>query len=151
MSAALAAGAEIGIFAEGTLHRMPGLLPFQLGAFRAAVEADTRVVPVVLRGTRSVHCATSPGLRAAPLIRVHMGWRAHRPRFDRSCAARRGSGPYACAMSTRTVMLRHCGEPDLAGSQALLDLAERSAAVRSPGLTRISLRDLQCEGVETPW
>ena len=51
---ALADGAEIGIFVEGTLHRMPGLLPFQLGAFRAAVEANATVVPVVLRGTRSV-------------------------------------------------------------------------------------------------
>ena len=40
-------------FPEGTFRRMPGLLPFRLGAFVAAAEADMPVVPVVLRGTRS--------------------------------------------------------------------------------------------------
>jgi 1-acyl-sn-glycerol-3-phosphate acyltransferase len=34
--------------------RRPGLLPFRLGAFKAAVEAGCPVVPVVIRGTREV-------------------------------------------------------------------------------------------------
>jgi len=41
-------------FAEGTLTRMPGLLPFHMGAFVTAVEADSPVVPVTIRGTRSM-------------------------------------------------------------------------------------------------
>jgi 1-acyl-sn-glycerol-3-phosphate acyltransferase len=41
-------------FAEGTLSRMPGLLPFHMGAFVTAIEADAPVVPVIIRGTRSI-------------------------------------------------------------------------------------------------
>ena len=126
MSAALAAGAEIGIFAEGTLHRMPGLLPFQLGAFRAAVEAGTPVVPVVLRGTRSALRNESWFARRAA-IRVWVGEPIDPVSIDPALSA--WERAVRLRDVTRTVMLRHCGEPDLAGSQALLDLAERSAAV----------------------
>src|SRR5262249_34938611 len=42
------------IFPEGTFVRAPGLLPFRLGAFRAAVEAGRPVVPVAIAGTRHV-------------------------------------------------------------------------------------------------
>ena len=48
------AGQPLFFFAEGTLQRMPGLLPFQLGAFSAAVEAGLPVVPVTIRGSRTV-------------------------------------------------------------------------------------------------
>ena len=50
----LNAGDALGFFPEGTLHRMPGLLPFRLGAFSVAVEADVCVVPVTISGSRSV-------------------------------------------------------------------------------------------------
>ena len=125
MSAALVAGAEIGIFAEGTLHRMPGLLPFQLGAFRAAVEAGTPVVPVVLRGTRSVLRNESWFPRRG-LVRVHIGEAIDPGSID----PERSEWERAVRLrdATRAVVLRHCGEPDLADSQALLDLAERSSA-----------------------
>ena len=33
---------------------MPGLLPFRMGAFVIAAQAGVPVVPVTLRGTRSV-------------------------------------------------------------------------------------------------
>ncbi len=42
------------VFAEGTLRREPGLLPFRMGAFVAAVQAGVPVVPVVMRGTRAM-------------------------------------------------------------------------------------------------
>jgi fatty-acyl-CoA synthase len=42
------------IFAEGTFQRRPGLLPFRLGAFRAAVDTARPVVPIALAGTRPV-------------------------------------------------------------------------------------------------
>jgi 1-acyl-sn-glycerol-3-phosphate acyltransferase len=45
-------GESFAIFPEGTFVRAPGLLPFRLGAFRAAVEAGCAVVPVALVGTR---------------------------------------------------------------------------------------------------
>ena len=47
-------GGALGFFPEGTLHRMPGLLPFRLGAFSVAVEGKASVVPVTIVGSRSV-------------------------------------------------------------------------------------------------
>ena len=47
-------GAALGFFPEGTLHRMPGLLPFRLGAFSVAVDGEAPVVPVTIVGSRSV-------------------------------------------------------------------------------------------------
>jgi 1-acyl-sn-glycerol-3-phosphate acyltransferase len=41
-------------FPEGTFQRMPGLLPFHLGAFAAAVEAGSPLVPIAIRGSRSM-------------------------------------------------------------------------------------------------
>jgi 1-acyl-sn-glycerol-3-phosphate acyltransferase len=51
---ALAAGDSVIVFPEGTFHRAPGLLPFRMGAFLVAAEAGVPVVPVTLRGTRSL-------------------------------------------------------------------------------------------------
>ena len=42
------------IFPEGTFFRPPGLLPFRLGAFKAAVDTKRPVVPIALRGTRKL-------------------------------------------------------------------------------------------------
>ena len=42
------------IFPEGTFVRSPGLLPFRLGAFRAAVDTGRPIVPVAIRGTRHI-------------------------------------------------------------------------------------------------
>jgi 1-acyl-sn-glycerol-3-phosphate acyltransferase len=42
------------VFPEGTLRREPGLLPFRMGAFVAAAQAGVPVLPVVMRGTRSM-------------------------------------------------------------------------------------------------
>jgi 1-acyl-sn-glycerol-3-phosphate acyltransferase len=47
-------GERLLIFPEGTFARAPGLLPFRLGAFRAAVDAGRPIVPVALAGTRHV-------------------------------------------------------------------------------------------------
>jgi 1-acyl-sn-glycerol-3-phosphate acyltransferase len=41
-------------FAEGTLQRMPGLLPFQMGAFVLACRKQLPVVPVLIQGTRNI-------------------------------------------------------------------------------------------------
>ncbi|GBD43978.1 4-hydroxyphenylalkanoate adenylyltransferase [bacterium HR40] len=42
------------VFPEGTFTRQPGLLRFHLGAFRLACDLGLAVVPVAIRGTRSV-------------------------------------------------------------------------------------------------
>jgi acyl carrier protein len=50
----LRAGDLLLIFPEGTFMRAPGLLPFRLGAFRAAVDTGGPIVPIALAGTRRV-------------------------------------------------------------------------------------------------
>jgi 1-acyl-sn-glycerol-3-phosphate acyltransferase len=52
--ALLRSGKPLGFFPEGTFRRMPGLLPFRMGAFVVAAQAGVPVIPVTLRGTRSI-------------------------------------------------------------------------------------------------
>ncbi|MDE3154655.1 MAG: AMP-binding protein [Acidobacteriota bacterium] len=47
-------GLPLLVFPEGTFVRAPGVLPFRLGAFRAAAEAGLPVVPVAIAGTRHI-------------------------------------------------------------------------------------------------
>ncbi|MCU0970076.1 MAG: 1-acyl-sn-glycerol-3-phosphate acyltransferase, partial [Rubrivivax sp.] len=54
LAAAVRDGRSVLVFAEGTFGPEPGVLPFHLGAFMAAVDTGAPVVPLVLRGTREV-------------------------------------------------------------------------------------------------
>ncbi len=54
LRATLDAGTSLFVFPEGTFAAAPRLLPFRLGAFRAAVDAGRPVVPVAIRGTRRI-------------------------------------------------------------------------------------------------
>jgi acyl carrier protein len=47
-------GDRLLVFPEGTFARAPGLLPFRLGAFRAAVDTGLPLVPVAIAGTRRI-------------------------------------------------------------------------------------------------
>jgi 1-acyl-sn-glycerol-3-phosphate acyltransferase len=60
-------GDRLVIFAEGTFVRRPGLLPFRLGAFRAAVDSGRPIVPIALTGTRRVLPDGTWLLRHAPI------------------------------------------------------------------------------------
>jgi 1-acyl-sn-glycerol-3-phosphate acyltransferase len=51
---ALRSGISVLVFPEGTFVRSPGTLPFRLGAFKAALETGSPVIPVALLGTREV-------------------------------------------------------------------------------------------------
>ena len=61
--APLLGGESLFVFPEGTFVAAPGLLPFRLGAFRAAVETARPVVPVAIRGTRRIFPADTLLLR----------------------------------------------------------------------------------------
>lgn len=52
---ALLRGESIFVFAEGTFTAEPGIRPFQLGAFRAAVKTGRPIVPVAIQGARRFH------------------------------------------------------------------------------------------------
>ena len=131
LAGALRAGENILIFAEGTLHRMPGLLPFQTGGFMAAVEAQAQVVPVILRGTRSfmrdgtwfprrvpLHVRIGPPV-PPPAPGLAPGVVPHAPeRSDWSRAVELRD-------TVRAWMLAHCGEPDHANRNPLRNLIDR--------------------------
>ena len=51
---AIRSGQTLVFFPEGTLTRMPGVLPFHTGAFYIAVRSGCPVVPIAIRGTRSI-------------------------------------------------------------------------------------------------
>jgi 1-acyl-sn-glycerol-3-phosphate acyltransferase len=67
VSAALDAGESMFVFPEGTFVRTPGLLPFRLGAFRAAADSGHPVVAVAISGTRHIFPANTLLLRPGPV------------------------------------------------------------------------------------
>jgi 1-acyl-sn-glycerol-3-phosphate acyltransferase len=100
------AGASIVIFPEGTLTRNTGLMAFRAGAFQVAAQAGVPVVPVALRGVRSVLRDGTWYARRAP-IAVTFG-AAIAPDGDDWAATVR------LRDRVRAEILKHCGEPDLA-------------------------------------
>jgi 1-acyl-sn-glycerol-3-phosphate acyltransferase len=54
MEKLLREGESIFVFPEGTFTEEDGVRPFQLGAFKAAVDAGVPIVPVSLSGTRNI-------------------------------------------------------------------------------------------------
>ena len=99
-------------FAEGTFTRMPGLLPFHMGAFVAAAEKNTPVVPIAIRGTRSILRSGSWFPRRGS-ITVAIG----PPIMPNTLRAAVRGDQWALALKlrdqTRAYIQRHCGEPDL--------------------------------------
>jgi 1-acyl-sn-glycerol-3-phosphate acyltransferase len=105
--AAVERGESLVVFPEGTLQRAPGLMPFKMGAFVVAAEAGVPVVPMALRGTRSI-------LRGGE-------WFPRRGAVKVTiCPAIAPQGSdWSAALElreqVREQVLLHCGEPDLAG------------------------------------
>jgi 1-acyl-sn-glycerol-3-phosphate acyltransferase len=60
-------GRQMLVFPEGTFLRPPELLPFRLGAFKAAVDTGRPIVPIALRGTRRVLPAYTRLFRRGPI------------------------------------------------------------------------------------
>jgi len=101
---AVHAGQSLGFFPEGTFKRMPGLLSFRLGAFVAAAQAGAPVVPVTIRGTRTILRAGSWFPRRGAL-EVIVEPPIAPDGEDWSAAVRLRD-------AARAVILRDCGEPD---------------------------------------
>ncbi|HFQ91731.1 MAG TPA: acyl-phosphate glycerol 3-phosphate acyltransferase [Chromatiales bacterium] len=105
-------GTSLFFFPEGTFTRKPGLLPFHLGAFIVAAEAGAPVVPIAIRGTRSIYRAGS-WLPARGSISVIIG----KPVDPRNIAGLEPGDPWKTAIALRDaarhVILKNCGEPDL--------------------------------------
>jgi len=105
LSRAAAGGEILVFFPEGTLTRAPGLLPFQMGAFVVSAAAHAPLVPVVIRGTRSVLRDGSWMPRRAA-IHVDVGAPIEPAGEDWSSAV-------VLRDRARARILATCGEPDL--------------------------------------
>jgi len=102
---AVASGESLVYFPEGTLMRAPGLRPFHMGAFIAAAQSGASVVPVSLRGTRSVLRDGSWWPRKATVVvEVHEPLRAEGPDWPDAVTLRD---------RTRERIASACGEPVL--------------------------------------
>ncbi len=97
-------GERIISFPEGTMGRMPGLHPFRLGTFAVATQSGLPVIPVTLRGTRSV-------LRSGQ-------WFPRRGRIEAVIGTpiQPEGSDFKAAINlrnrARAVILKQCGEPD---------------------------------------
>ena len=104
----LAKGNSLVMFPEGTFTRATGLKPFHLGAFRVAAAAGVPVVPLTLRGTRSVLRDGQWLLRRLPVSAVVGPPLPPSPVDDRFAAA------VLLRDTARAQIRARCGEPDLA-------------------------------------
>jgi 1-acyl-sn-glycerol-3-phosphate acyltransferase len=118
MVARISAGHSLVIFPEGTFRRMPGLLPFRMGAFVVAARAGMPVVPVTLRGTRSI-LREGQWLARRGAISVTFGEPIEPAGTDWSAAV-------ALRDRARAEILRQCAEPDL-GEETVLAPKSRVA------------------------
>jgi acyl carrier protein len=104
--AAAKRGVSLIVFPEGTLMRATGLMAFRTGAFLAAAQAGVPVVPVALRGVRSVLRDGTWYLRRGA-VSVVIGTPIEPTGSDWSAAVELRD-------RVRAEILKHCGEPDLA-------------------------------------
>jgi len=96
-------GRQMLVFPEGTFLRPPELLPFRLGAFKAAVDMGRPIIPIALRGTRRVLPADTWLFRrgpidviiGSPLVPAGQGWQEMVRLRDEA----------------RTIIGHDCGEP----------------------------------------
>jgi 1-acyl-sn-glycerol-3-phosphate acyltransferase len=101
-----AAGTPLLFFPEGTFTRSPGLLAFHMGAFMCAAANHLPVLPITLRGTRSVLRGDDWFPRRGPLAVV----------IGPPVAAEADDWEAALGLRNRArkSILRHLGEQDLA-------------------------------------
>ncbi len=99
------AGNSLFFFPEGTFTRAPGLRPFHMGAFVAAVDARASIVPITMTGTRSKLRENSWFPRRGS-VNVIIGKPV--PPIGRDWAA-----AVQLRNRVREEILQHCGEPDL--------------------------------------
>ncbi len=96
-------GRQMLVFPEGTFFQPAELLPFRLGAFKAAVDTGRPIVPIALRGTHHVLPADTRLFRrgpvdvivSAPLVPAGKGWQEMVRSRDEA----------------RTIIAHGCGEP----------------------------------------
>ena len=106
------------IFPEGTFKRMPGVLPFRMGAFTSAVAAGVPIVPIAIHGSRSMLRAGSWFPRRGEVTLT----------VGEPLKSSNQGGDWAAALElrdgARAHILNYCGEPDLVHESNAVDGVE---------------------------
>jgi 1-acyl-sn-glycerol-3-phosphate acyltransferase len=102
---ALREGESPVFFPEGTFDRRIGLKPFRTGAFAVAVKAGVPVVPVAIRGARTVY-RDQAWLPRHGVVTLTFSAPIHPTGHDWGAMVKLRD-------DVRVPILRHCGEPDL--------------------------------------
>lgn len=98
-------------FPEGTFKRMPGVLPFHMGAFTTANENNIPVVPIAIRGTRYILRAESWFPRRGSVM-VNFGEPIYPAKTSDDHDAQ-WIDAVALRDKARQYVVQHCREPDL--------------------------------------
>lgn len=106
------AGRSLFFFAEGTIMRMPGLLPFRMGPFETAAKTKTAIVPIAIRGTRSILRSGSWFPRRGS-ISITIGKPIKHDHIPLEPEENEWNLALTLRDNTRAWILKHCGEPDL--------------------------------------
>jgi 1-acyl-sn-glycerol-3-phosphate acyltransferase len=99
-------GQAVVFFPEGTFRREPGLRPFRMGAFVVAAQAGVPLVPLAIRGTRSILRDGQWFPRRGPIY-ITVGEPIEPQGKDWASAI-------TLRNEARVQILRFCGEPDVA-------------------------------------
>lgn len=114
------AGDRLIIFAEGTFSRASGLRPFHLGAFNIAVETNVPIIPIAIRGTRSILRAES-WFPHQGNIEVEIGPAINPMKTSKEKDNDTWHRTIDLRDRTRAFILNHCGEPDLSQNKFSVD------------------------------
>lgn len=110
-------GKSLFFFPEGTFTRIPGVYPFHSGAFMTATASGRPVVPIAIRGSRSI---LHPGewFPRRDSISLIIGPQI----MPAETIADKGESSWEQAQlvqsAARSYILDHCGEPDLSHERA---------------------------------
>jgi len=102
-------------YPEGTCQRMPGLLPFHMGAFATAAQADLAVVPITLRGTRTI-LRPDTWFPSRGSVSVHIG----EPIMSNKSEGESWHETIRLRNAARHEILHRCGEPDLGNERIVI-------------------------------
>lgn len=110
-------GRSLAFFPEGTFTRQGGLLPFRMGAFLAAAGSGAAIVPVAIRGTRSILRADSWFVRHGTIDIIVAA-----PLLPEPAATANSDAAWSAAVrlrdASRRAILANAGEPDLSPGPA---------------------------------
>jgi len=108
----LKAGNSLLFFAEGTFTRIPGLRPFHLGAFTVAAESKAPVIPIAIRGTRSI-LRPQTWFPHHGSININIGEAITSESTEDTVEKDTWHTAIELRNRCREFILRHCGERDL--------------------------------------